>query len=134
LAGLDRLIARGDFIQPVSGVRLLIDIDQYSNPVRRFLTDHCVLANGQRTLVTELYCAFDGYCDTMGIERCRNSSWFGRELGPAMRDLAPDVTFEHKQPAGEPDDRRWYYYGIGLRRPEGGPRIKDLGDGPLRTS
>ena len=114
---MDRLQRRGEFVQPESGAELLADIDQYSNPVRQVLTDHCVLADDQVTLADLVYRAFDGWCDNNGIKTHRNSVWFGRQLRAAMADLASDVTFEHKQSGGR-DDRRWYYHGVGLRRPE----------------
>jgi putative DNA primase/helicase len=112
---------RSEFVVPASGAALLGDIDAYSNPIRQFLRDCCILENGQMVECATLVRAFDGWRRGNEITTYGDSRWFGRELTAAMRDLAPDVKFERKQPPGA--GRRWHYLGIGLPQPSGGARV-----------
>jgi len=118
LDGGSRLSSRGEFVQPRSGADLLGDIDVFSNPIRSFLADHCVLANGQKVLTQELWREFDRWCRDDDMAPHRNSTWFGRQLRAAVADLAPGVTFKRQQSSLK-DGRRWYYHGIGLRPTSG---------------
>jgi putative DNA primase/helicase len=121
LDGLDELRQHGDFRQPESGRDLLVDIDNFSNPIRQFLTEECVFGADQETECGVLKQRFDSWCYFLGIEGKWDARWFGRHLRPAMRDLAPDVKFERKQRDAEPG-RPHYYMGIGLAAIEsGGP-------------
>ncbi|MGO9157748.1 DNA primase family protein [Mycobacterium sp.] len=114
LDGLDELLANGELQQPESGRDVLHDLDDYSNHVRRFLqSGGCELKNGVSTECQRLWTAFNSWCALNGIEGKLNSVWLGRQLRPAMRDLAPGVKFERKQHDPEPG-RPYYYEGIDL--------------------
>jgi putative DNA primase/helicase len=112
---------RTEFVVPASGAALLSDIDAYSNPDRQFLRDHCILENGQRVECAALFRRFDGWRCANEITTHGDSRWFGRELTAAMRDLAPEVKFERKQPPGT--GRKWHYLGIGPRQPSSGAGV-----------
>ena len=121
LDGLDELLANGELKQPESGRDLLRDVDEYSNHVRRFLqSGGCELKNGASTDCQLLWAAFNSWCGLNGIEGNLNAVWFGRQLRPAMRDLAPDVKFERRQRDSEPGRPYYYYEGIGLAANETG--------------
>ncbi|MBU8819895.1 hypothetical protein KL864_28830 [Mycolicibacterium goodii] len=118
LDGLDELQAQGEFKQPESGRAAARDVDDFDNHVRRYLSStRCVLREGASTECTQLWHDFQAWCQANGIEGNLNSVWFGRQLRPAMRDLAPGVKFERKRDDSE-EGRPYYYMGIGLEQPE----------------
>ncbi|HTX55241.1 MAG TPA: phage/plasmid primase, P4 family [Candidatus Baltobacteraceae bacterium] len=122
LDGLDALQEHGELKQPESGRNLLQDIDESSNHVRRFLQSGCCqLGDGKRTRSDVLWAVFEGWCSRNGVEGKLNSVWLGRQLRPAMRDLAPGVKFERQRDQSE-EGRPYYYMGIGLPDNETGRR------------
>lgn len=124
LDGLDELQANGELKQPESGRAAAQDVDDFSNHLRRYLTSgQCQLNDGVKTECQRLWHNFNAWCLRNGIESNTNATWLGRQLRPAMRDLAPDVKFERKQNDSE-DGRPHYYMGIGL--------ITEKTDGPRR--
>lgn len=115
LDGLDALHEQREFRQPESGRAVAQDVDDFSNHVRRYLTSgECVLENGAKVECGRLWHDFEAWCARNGIESNTNSVWFGRQLRPAIRNLAPAVDFERKRVENEPD-RPYYYMGIGLK-------------------
>lgn len=122
LDGLEALQERGEFVQPESGRAAAQDVDDFSNHVRRYLTSgRCRFADDAKTECTQLWHDFEAWCQRNGIESNANAVWFGRQLRPAVRNLAPGIMFERKQFDAEPGRPR-YYVGIGLvpqPKPEG---------------
>lgn len=114
LDGLDALQERGEFVQPESGRAAARDVDDLSNHVRRYLASgHVKLDRDLKTECSQLWHDFDAWCWRNGVEAKVNSVWLGRQLRPAMRNLAPEAKFERKQDNAMPG-RPYYYHGIGL--------------------
>jgi putative DNA primase/helicase len=83
---------RSEFVVPASGAALLDDIDTYSNPIRQFLRDCCILENGQRVECTELFITFHGWRKSSEITGYGDSRWFGRELATMCSATRARVT------------------------------------------
>lgn len=114
LDGLETLQECGEFVQPESGRAAAQDVDDFSNHVRRYLmSGRCRFADDARTECTQLWHDFEAWCLRNGIESNANAVWFGRQLRPAVRNLAPGIKFERKRNEAELD-RPYYYTGIAL--------------------
>jgi putative DNA primase/helicase len=106
IAGWERLMGRGHFVQPDSAKEDVRIMEDLGSPVSSFLRDRCKIEAGWRVLPTDLYQAWCRWCDGTG-RKPGTLETFGRDLRTALPGLK--VT----QPR-EGDERVRYYEGIRL--------------------
>lgn len=88
LAGLDRLRARGKFVQPAAGLKVTNDLADAQNPVRRFVRDCCKKGNNERISKAVLYRNYKRWYDINGIgSKALSSNWFGNALRSSYREI-----------------------------------------------
>lgn len=87
LDGLDRLRARGYFIQPAAGKEDMEEMIALSSPIAAFVDEACELAPGVISSLDQLYEAWSYWCGDRG----RTSTWgkdiFAKNLRAAFRGL-----------------------------------------------
>ncbi|MFP1155108.1 phage/plasmid primase, P4 family [Mycobacterium sherrisii] len=115
LEGLERLNARGHFVQPESGLAVKAEIDERSNPINTFI-DQCVIADGRcRTLLELTFNRWRQFCETNG-ERPGTSRDFRERLRAAMEDKHPEIPYKYDRIDNSKAKHRPYYlFGVGLR-------------------
>jgi len=86
LDGLDRLRARGAFIQPASGRELVEQMRELGSPVKSFLQERCAIGAGFEVGRAELFDAWRAWCEDTG-NKPGNLAQFGRNLRAALPDL-----------------------------------------------
>lgn len=86
LDGLDRLTARGRFVQPKSGAEDLEVITGLMSPVSTFIEDYCVLGFDQEVPRQDLFDAWRQWCDLTGTFASDMSN-FGKNLRAAVPSL-----------------------------------------------
>jgi len=106
LDGLDRLVARGRFIDPASSRDAVALLHTLASPTGAFVRECCTVAVGAEVRKDVLYAAYKEWCEANGI-RAAGSNVFGRDL----RSVAPGVT-ERRLRDG--DNRIQVYAGIAL--------------------
>jgi putative DNA primase/helicase len=114
LEGLDRLLARGHFLQPASGRKLVDVIAKLAAPVQAFLEDECDTNGGvAEVAVATLFSAWCRWCASNGREHPGTEQTFGRDLRAAFPRLGDT---QHRR-GGKPIR---FYVGIKLRETEAG--------------
>lgn len=120
--GLKRLIDRGHFVQPPSGVDLGRDLLEYSSPVIAFVFDRCELGPGYRVAISTLYEAWQRWCDANGHKRPGSVQTFSASLQAALAG----VRVARPRDPAHPGQRPRIFEGIRLRPGAGN---EDPGDG-----
>lgn len=110
LAGLDRLHARGRFVQPASGAALVAQFEHLAAPVAAFLEERCVIAPGASIECGELYQAWVEWSREQGRAHPGSLQMFGKDLAAAC----PGVRVIRPRTEGR---RARHYEGIRLRTP-----------------
>jgi putative DNA primase/helicase len=93
MEGWKRLRARGYFVQPGSGQKLMDHLKDLTSPVGAFVRERCEVGPGFEVAVTELYLAWKSWCEAKGREP-GSEQVFGRDLRaavPALDDRRPLV-------------------------------------------
>lgn len=109
LEGLDRLLARGHFVQPASGREIMDDIEKLAAPVKAFIADQCDTSNPVAEVAAPaLYTAWCRWCAKNGREHWGTQQTFGRDLRSALPRLSVGQHRVHGIPVR-------YYIGIKLR-------------------
>jgi putative DNA primase/helicase len=109
LDGLDRLIARGHFVQPQSGRSALDEFDALGSPIAAFVSEACELDAEHLAQPRELFAAWTKWCVHTG-HRPGNVQTFGRDLHAAVPSLS---VVQPRDPAtGQPVR---HYAGLRLR-------------------
>lgn len=80
LDGLERLRARGRFVQPVSGRDMVDELESSTSPIGTFVEDECEISEGASVLVSELYARWKTWCDSEGRLHPGTAQSFGRAL------------------------------------------------------
>jgi putative DNA primase/helicase len=106
LAGLDRLRARGYFVQPESAAESVQALEDLSSPISSFLRDRCAIENGAEVEPQTLYDAWRSWCEEQGINHPGTIHVFGRDLRAAFPKIRTKRPREGKE--------RTYRY-VGLR-------------------
>ncbi|OZI23738.1 hypothetical protein CAL26_09920 [Bordetella genomosp. 9] len=87
LDGLDRLRARGHFIQPAAGMEDMEEMAALSSPISAFVSEACEMGPGLISSLDDLYAAWTTWC----ADRGRTSMWgkdlFAKNLRAAFRGL-----------------------------------------------
>ncbi len=98
LDGLDRLRARGRFVQPAAGKKVLEELADMQNPIRRFMRDCCVFDNTNSVTKDELYVVYKTWFQREGMgDKANPQVWFGRGLVSAYRELSGKILATNKQ-------------------------------------
>ncbi|RQM32277.1 DNA primase family protein [Rhodococcus ruber] len=116
LDGLDRLNARGRFVQPGgSHAEVLIEAAELGSPLGLFVAECCDVGVGKDVGVLRghTYARYSGWCDDNGHKRLASNK-FGSELKSYMESTHPGL-WEKKEKG---IDRKPTDYGIALRDPE----------------
>jgi putative DNA primase/helicase len=108
LAGLDRLLERGHFVQPTSGREAIRHLEDLSSPVGAFVRDLCETGPACEVDKDVLFAAWKSWCLDEGRDRPGTKAIFTRDLRAAVPGLIP-----RRPRAGE--QRRHTYQGIALR-------------------
>jgi putative DNA primase/helicase len=101
LAGLDRLLTRGYFVNPKSGADAIHQMEDLSSPISAFLRDRCILGHDKTVAAEDLWDAWKAWC-TAENHKLNTRQLFGRDLKaavPTIRRVRP------RQQADDPDDR-----------------------------
>lgn len=82
LLGLRDLVRNHGFVQPESGMHLLEEYRDYSDPLRKFISE-CVEPDEHAFISTaELYKAWSGYCNKTGRD-AHSEGWFAMQFATA---------------------------------------------------
>lgn len=106
LAGLDRLQARGYFIQPDSATEAAQELEDLGSPVAAFVREVCEEAQHAQVSVKALFRYWSDWAEENGTTR-GDSRTFGRNL----RAVVPSLQTAQTRVGGK---RERVYYGIGL--------------------
>ncbi len=109
IAGLDRIKARGHFIQPASARQAIEELADLASPVGAFLKTCCLVGPEQSADCARVFDTWKGWCREQHREAIGTMQTFGRDLRAAIPSLA---TRQFRRPAGE---RCREYLGVGLR-------------------
>jgi putative DNA primase/helicase len=109
LAGLERLTARGHFVQPASGRETIEALEDLTSPVGAFLRARCEVGPEQSIDCDRLFQAWMEWCREQHRDAVGTVHTFGRDLRAAVRGL--DV----RQPRSADGKRRREYQGVGLQ-------------------
>jgi putative DNA primase/helicase len=107
LEGLDRLTARGYFVNPESGADAIRQMEDLSSPVSAFIRNRCVTGHQHEVGVDVLWAAWKSWC----IEENRHPGTkeiFGRDLRAAL------PTLKKRRPRTADGERDHLYQGVAL--------------------
>jgi putative DNA primase/helicase len=117
LVGLRRLMARGRFLEPGSGLAIKQDIMDMASPVGTFVEDKCILDPGARVEKSELFQAWVTDCNN-NRRFAGDSALFGRDLLARYAGKVKSVDQrDGKDEGGKPRTNRRMYKGIRLKVP-----------------
>jgi putative DNA primase/helicase len=88
LAGLDRLLDRGHFLQPASAREALRHLEDLSSPVGAFVRDLCLIGSGFEIDKNILYTSWKDWCEDEG-RRPGTKAIFVRDLRAATPGITP---------------------------------------------
>jgi putative DNA primase/helicase len=95
--GLDRLRARGRFVQPKSGAGLAAELDRMASPIGAFVREQCTIEVGAKTLVSELFKAWVDWCRDAGQNHTDTSATFAKKLYAAYPEITVSQPREFNQ-------------------------------------
>jgi len=84
LDGLDRLTARGRFIQPESASEMIQQLEDLGSPIGAFLRERCEVGRGFEVTADRAFEAWKSWCESNGRERAGSVQAFGRNLRAAV--------------------------------------------------
>lgn len=87
LDGLDRLRARGRFVQPGSSRELVDELESLSSPITIFVRDCCVVDSNAEVSISGLYLKWLDWCRENGRDHAGTVAMFGRNLTAAFPEL-----------------------------------------------
>jgi putative DNA primase/helicase len=91
LVGLERLQARGHFVQPASGAEYVQRMADLAAPVATFVREWCQVSAGKSIKTRELYQAYQAWSKQSG-QKAQPAHMFGKEL----LDAAPTITTKNR--------------------------------------
>jgi len=109
IRGLQRLQARGYFMQPASGRELLDDLQDMASPITAFIEDRCFLGPEYSVSVDDLFAGWKAWCEQHGRDHPGTQQTFGRDL----RAARPEITVSQRRLSLASRER--FYVGIGLQ-------------------
>ncbi len=107
--GWARLAARGRFLQPASGLKLVTELENLSSPIGAFLRERCQLGQGYEVEYGELYQEWKRWCEENGRKEAGTTHAFGRDLRAAV----PAIDDRQHRIGGS---RMRFYVGIRCRQ------------------
>jgi putative DNA primase/helicase len=110
LTGLERLRARGYFVQPASARQAVDELEELASPIAAFINDRCIVGPAERSDCDALYASWVSWCREQGRSHVGPKPMFSRDLHAA----APQI--KTTQPRVDNPDRRRMFAGIGLRQ------------------
>jgi putative DNA primase/helicase len=110
IAGYRRLRDRGHFVQPVSSLDAVDDIEMLGAPVKAFIRDCCDLKPGLTVSADDLWATWQQWCVVEG-QKSGNKVWFGRNL----RTAAPGIARTRPRADEGDHQRENAYSGIALK-------------------
>lgn len=87
LDGLDRLTARGHFVQPTSSLDTIAAFTRLTSSVKSFLDDRCLVGPKHKVLCKELYAEYVHWHEAEGGNFTKISENFGKDLRAAVPNL-----------------------------------------------
>lgn len=84
LDGLQRVTARGRFVQPTSAEDALLELENLASPVMAFVREHCLVRPGLSIAKDTLYTAYKSWCQNLGQSHVETQPTFGRNLRAAL--------------------------------------------------
>lgn len=108
LDGLERLNARGCFLQPVSSEQAVQELEDLGSPIKAFIRERCTVGPAEEAVPLDVYEAWTAWCRDNGRDRPGTLQTFGRDLRAAVPHLAV------RQPRQD-HGRYRLYQGIGLK-------------------
>jgi putative DNA primase/helicase len=120
LIGLDRLTARGHFVQPQASREVLEEFEQLSSPITKFINDELVLDVDGETPKQAIFERYKAWAKANGYERHSPLIDFCRDLLAAIPTLETSRPRTAPAPAGAPDyqapaTRQRCFRGVRLR-------------------
>lgn len=107
IEGLDRLRARGHFVQPNAAQEAVRQLEVLGSPIRAFVEDRCAVAPGVTVDCRALFNAWVAWCADQSRDHVGTVQIFGRNLSAAYPEIKRTRT------TGE-TGREWRYEGITL--------------------
>lgn len=87
LEGLDRLRARGHFVQPKAALEMVRQLETLASPIKAFVAARCTLVPGASVECAELYRAWCAWTSDQGRDHAGSIQVFGRNLAAAFPTL-----------------------------------------------
>jgi putative DNA primase/helicase len=88
LEGLERLQARGHFVQPASGRAAVEEMELLGSPTAAFVKDCCAVMPGFEVETSTLFTAWRTWCEQHGRDHPGNEQSFGRDLRAVVPGLS----------------------------------------------
>jgi putative DNA primase/helicase len=107
IEGLQRLRARGYFVQPASAAEAVQELEDLGSPIGAFVRDRCEVASGRTITVSRLFEAWCEWCKIQGRDHPGTVQTFGRDL----RAVVPAINARR---SGSRGSQEWLYEGITL--------------------
>jgi len=107
--GYNRLIDRGHFLQPNSGMEILEEFRSLSSPILQFVDECCAVNPSATAHIDNLYQQYKKWCEVNGKTYPGTKQMFGRDLRaalPQLKDIRPRIGKGKRQRV---------YQGIGLQ-------------------
>ena len=107
LAGLDRLRARGYFVQPASARQAVDELEELASPMIAFRAARCIVGADERADCDSLYLDWVSWCREQGRSQPGSKAIFSRDLHAAIPGLQSDSAVgQRRQPAAQVPRRR----------------------------
>ncbi len=87
IIGWRRHIERGHFVQPVSSVEAMRELEDLGSPIGAFIRDMCVVVPGEEVECSDLFETWKRWCKDHGRDHPGTSQSFGRDLRAAVPGL-----------------------------------------------
>lgn len=107
IAGRERLVQRGYFVQPESALSAVQDLEDLASPVGAFIRERCKIGTQFQVKCDDLFTGWVVWCRGTNRDHPGTTQMFGRDLAAAL----PDVTTKQVR---DGIDRTRYYHGITL--------------------
>ncbi len=88
MAGLQRLRARGRFVQPAAAAEALRELEDLSSPISAFVRDQLGIEPGATVDCSVAFDAWKSWCSQQGRDRPGTTQTFARDLRAAIPGLA----------------------------------------------
>ena len=106
LAGLDRLRARGYFVQPASARQAVDELEELASLIGAFLAARCIVGADERADCDSLYLDWVSWCREQGRSQPGSKAIFSRDLHAAIPGYTILAVGQRRQPAAQVPRRR----------------------------